>query len=429
MRSINTLQKKYPDIQEYEFGNIRKIKIKNRYIAKRLSSDTDWRLTKAQIIPDVLIGSVKKYSIGATRRGIATAMNSKVRFASILSNVILCRVTGVINNASFFDEDNHPGKVLFEDVLILKPLQYIPSSVTIYVMQSEAGHFQPQDVASMVGQTVPVLINTLYKTQVGEAYDELRNYDFDEKGTEVLKDEYIAIASIDDAEYITGREVLNHLETPVKNDPIFDVQEGIVSYITKNGVFLLSSKKERIFIKTRDFSYKRLSPIYRQQNGGLRDVVQIGDIVKYKIQAAKDLPNTDENKARGIMGRSVVILGERLSLEHKPTDAVFSILQSGEGTVVSGHIVKWDVLKGHEFEPEGCYGYTFRLTHNDQITREKFLAREELSVRIGGPKVTQYKWMQSLDGKGDKYLRLNVKVTLNNYYDHKIDDLISDFFD
>lgn len=430
MKALEEIRKTHEDVRNVEVSindGLMKWTVETKYEATRLPEDEDWRSERALKIPHSMLDILSPYTVSYRRANWFD--KGRVR-GDVLNRVLACQIIDVMHSATSFSEDDE-NKVIFEDILVLQPTNRKLSGIRIYVNQGEAGHFQPRDIDKMVGQVVPVLIATLYQVQFGERYDRLKSYS--EENNEQLDisktyDEYIALGTIDGAEYLTGRYVLDDWndvqeENVTPDSPILDVQEGRITYITENGFFVLSRAKERVFIQNKDFSYKYLSKAYNSRKGDFSSIARIGDTVQYKILKAQEVQNTDDARKRGISGNSIVILGERLSLETPPMDIIKSIIKGGTGTTISGHIIEWDSVKGHRFEPEGGYGYTFILNRSNQLSKTVYNKRQKVSVRIG--KNPTYEVRENKNGQ--KYLKLRVTC----YYNSSFDDAsgFDDFFD
>lgn len=430
MKTLEEIQRTHKDAKNVEISindGLMSWTVETRYEATRLAEDDDWRKERALKIPHSMIDVLSPYTVSYRRASWFS--RGKVR-GDVLNKVLACQVIDVMHSATSFPEESE-NRVIFEDILVLQPTNRRLNGIRIYVTQGEAGHFQPREIDRMVGQVVPVLLTILYQVQYGERYDRLKSYseeNNEELDVSKIYDEYIALGTIDGAEYLTGRYVLDDWNdvqegNASSDSPITDIQEGRITYITDNGFFVLSRAKERVFIQNKDFSYKYLSKAYNSKRGEFSNIARIGDTIQYRILKAQEVQNTDEARSRGISGNSVVILGERLSLEIPPIDVIKSIVKGGTGTTLSGHIIEWDSVKGHRFEPEGGYGYTFILNSSNQLSKSVYNKRQMISVRLG--KNPSYEIRKNKSGQ--TYLKLRVTCHYNSSFDDASG--FDDFFD
>lgn len=358
---------------------------KKRVVAQKQSTDIEWIVKNGIRIPQHLIDIISNYKVNSDSSKWLS--NGEIK-AELLQKVLVCRVVNYLQNILFYD-DKDENKVIFEDVLVLQPLNAEFEAIRIYVKQSECGHFQSKNLERMIGQEVATIIYNLYQVQQGTEITKLKGYGTS-KNIDLTEtyDEYVCLGSIDRAEYMTGRNLLIEWNI-MKDSPqssihaLNDIQIGRVIYKSENGIFLLSNKKERVFIQNKDFSYKYLSKVYNDENGFLKTDIKLGDEVQFKFKKIEEKLASDDMHKIGITSHTVVILGERLSLETEPKSVIKSILSNGSGTIVSGHIVQWNSIKGHFFEPDGGYGYRFRLIPTPELDKSVFINKMKLSVKLG----------------------------------------------
>ena len=402
MKKIKEIAKTHPDVKKVQKNGL---ELDSRYTASLLDTDFDW-LQTAERIPRSLEGYANTIARNFNRHDIGNQAKETMALASIIS----CRVVGLIESAKTLSESS--GQVFFEDVVICQPTKREYSQLRIYVPQHIAGFYQPADLRRMVGQVFPVKLIDLKQVVFAKRYNA-----FEQHEQQPLENEYVALGDISIAEYLLNNQVLKELEEGNEKSPIHDVQQGMVNYISDNGVFVITSNLERVFIPHNVFSYQYRSRVLQPQ-----DYVKIGELVDFYIRRGRYEQADDKRKRLGIQGVSVNLVGERLSLEKDPKEVIKDFIDAGPGTVASGYVTDFNEIKGHYFEPDGAYGYPVRLVASQRIKPALFRSKQKISVLL-----RQGHYEEAADQAGNAYLRVRATVVYNSTYNEHAG--LEDFFD
>ncbi|HFI0144917.1 TPA: S1 domain-containing protein [Streptococcus suis] len=407
MKIFKSLKKTYPDLEHVVTSN--GLKLLNRYKSSIYPGMVDWTESMATTLPENLERFVSLNGRSFSRHDFGNSRKE----AAAMASIIACRVVDVIDSAIFLDRKNE--RAIFEDVVVCQPINQELLDLRIYVYQSKAGGFQPENIKELVGQLVPVKIVNIIQTQVGRRF---------EKGMDVMetRDKYVVLGDIDIASYLLDSQVVNELQKAeleeIKDAPIHDPRTGLVVYVTNKGVFVLTSRMERAFIPFKQLSYKYKSPIYNNQ-----EIYRVGEKIEFRFATGELRPLSRERIQLGMRGPIPLVIGERISLEENPENEIKRIIDSGRGTVASGYITRYHEIKGHLFEIDGAYGYQVRLQPNEKITKKMFKEKKKISVVLSAGGSYEYK----LNSKGERYLAVRATVTYNSSYTKP--SVFEDFFE
>lgn len=333
-----------------------------------------------------------------------------------LENIIICRVTNVIEAAPF-DFVSDSKKMALEDLLVVEPISPDLQGAKIYVPHHKAGTFKTARLRLMVGQVVPVKIVELRERR----YKDYHVY-------KSVKNSYVLEGDINIAQFLKNREFVKNIpkkwadfdETVLTEDYrsfTNKTYKGIISHFNSAGVYVVTNKCYTFFIRREDFGYATFSRIHK-----FVDTVDDTKPINFKFTGV--VRHIDDPKEFGIsnfnIGNTPLLKGEHISFETSPHEAIKQLIDSKNmvGRAFKGYIVQYDVVKGHLIELEEFPGVLVKLKHNRMINQNMMRTNEALSVVVKRARYT-------INDEGK--IILTVNCTYNATLGKK-QEMLADFF-
>ena len=361
-------------------------------LANRKKNDSNWydeenMYLGVTLVPEDIIEDVKN---NLYRRPFnRSLMEDSSRREQARQEVFSAVVIGIIEAApSIYKEDKDT--VVFEDMLVCRPIDANLSDLRVYVPHRKAGMFQTMDLRNMIDRIVPLKIVDLKERHYSKFQMPLG-----------VKNNYAALGDIDIAELLMNSEAIEIARTQIKENEGGSfyqrmeqrkkaleerTQNGIISYVNQSGVYVLDENLRSYKIPKKRFGYGAFSKIHP-----LEYYAEVGKQIKFNFVGWKKGKSskieTEESNSfspSDFTSEEFILWGSSIELETSPTDRLKTLIDDSMlvGSVHTAYLVTYDVVRGHLIELEGFPGVTVKLRNTERLDKTLVYTHKPLSVVV-----------------------------------------------
>ena len=388
-------------------------------LANKKPEDANWYDEEnislgVSLIPENIIEDVKNNLY--LRPFDRSLMEDSSRRERARQEVFSAVVIGTIEAApTIYKEDLKT--VVFEDLLVCKPIDANYAELRVYVPHRKAGMFQTTDLRNMIDRIIPLKVVDLKERH-------FKNF----KMPTGVKNNYVALGDIDIAELLMNSEAIDIAREKtrgndsssyrqrmrdLKRELTEKTQNGIITHVSSSGVFLLDQNLRSYKIPTKRFSYGAFSRIHP-----LKYYAEIGKPIQFNFVGWKSNNNSQvetEEDSRftplDFTSEQYVLWGSAIELETPPTEKLKALIDTGRlvGSTHTAYLTTYDVGRGHLIELEGFPGISVKLRNSMSLDKTYVYTHEPISVVVRRARYTINEKNQTIF-----YVHCNFNTSMRN---------------